>query len=85
LVETLLHEANLREGLQGIPRSTYCFRHTYATLRLEAGVDVRSTGIITTRKGGTALLNRLRAEELQERFPGVLEAVLAASATPRSR
>ena len=40
LVANLLHEANLREGIQGIPRSTYCFRHTYATLRLEAGVVV---------------------------------------------
>jgi hypothetical protein len=30
----LLNEANLREGTQGVPRSTYCFRHTYATLRL---------------------------------------------------
>jgi integrase len=23
-----------------VPRSTYCFRHTYATLRLQEGVDV---------------------------------------------
>ena len=23
-----------------MPRSTYCFRHTYATLRLQEGVDV---------------------------------------------
>ena len=30
----------LREGTQGVPRSTYCFRHTYATLRLQEGVDV---------------------------------------------
>ena len=40
LVADLLKKANLREGAQGDPRSTYCFRHTYATLRLEAGVDV---------------------------------------------
>ena len=40
LVADLLKKANLREGAQGYPRSTYCFRHTYATLRLEAGVDV---------------------------------------------
>ena len=31
---------DLREGPSGIPRTTYCFRHTYATLRLSAGVDV---------------------------------------------
>ena len=40
LIGDLLTEANLREGTQGVPRSTYCFRHTYATLRLQEGVDV---------------------------------------------
>ncbi len=40
LITDLLTEANLREGAQGVPRSTYCFRHTYATLRLQEGVDV---------------------------------------------
>jgi integrase len=40
LVADLLKKANLREGMHGVPRSTYCFRHTYATLRLEEGVDV---------------------------------------------
>ena len=40
LIENLLNEAKLREGTQGVPRSTYCFRHTYATLRLQEGVDV---------------------------------------------
>jgi integrase len=40
LIADLLNKANLREGTQGVPRSTYCFRHTYATLRLQEGVDV---------------------------------------------
>jgi len=40
LTADLLKESNLREGTQGVPRSTYCFRHTYATLRLQEGVDV---------------------------------------------
>jgi len=40
LIADLLNEANLRDGTQGVPRSTYCFRHTYATLRLQEGVDV---------------------------------------------
>lgn len=39
-VEELLKYAKLRDGPSGIPRTTYCFRHTYATLRLSAGVDV---------------------------------------------
>jgi integrase len=30
LIEDLLNEANLREGTQGVSRSTYSFRHTYA-------------------------------------------------------
>ncbi|MBU1210901.1 MAG: site-specific integrase [Alphaproteobacteria bacterium] len=40
LIEDVLTEAQLREGAQGVPRSTYCFRHTYATFRLQEGVDV---------------------------------------------
>lgn len=36
----LLTEAGLRDGPSGKPRSTYCFRHTYATFRLTEGVDV---------------------------------------------
>jgi integrase len=39
-VQALLEEADLRMGPNGIPRSTYCFRHTYATFRLSEGVDV---------------------------------------------
>jgi integrase len=39
-VQALLVEADLRMGPNGIPRSTYCFRHTYATCRLSEGVDV---------------------------------------------
>lgn len=39
-VQSLLEEAGLRMGPNGIPRSTYCFRHTYATFRLSEGVDV---------------------------------------------
>ena len=40
---------------------------------------LRTAGVITTRKEGTALLNRLRADDLEDRFPGVLKSVLAAS------
>jgi integrase len=39
-IEKLLTEANLKIGPNGTPRSTYCFRHTYATFRLSEGVDV---------------------------------------------
>ena len=40
MIEDLLTEAKLREGPSGIPRSTYGFRHTYATFRLSEGIDV---------------------------------------------
>jgi integrase len=40
LIADLLNEANLRDGTRGVPCSTYCFRHTYATLRLQEGADV---------------------------------------------
>jgi DNA-binding transcriptional ArsR family regulator len=44
---------------------------------------LRTSGVITTRKEGTALLNRLRKEDLNERFPGVLKSVLASSGSLR--
>lgn len=37
---------------------------------------LRNAGVITTRKEGTALLNRLRKADLNERFPGLLGSVL---------
>ncbi len=37
MIEDLLIEAELRQGPSGIPRSTYSFRHTYATFPLERG------------------------------------------------
>ena len=40
LIENLLTEAKLRAGADGTMRTTYCFRHTYATFRLQMGVDV---------------------------------------------
>ena len=40
LVERLLIESGLQISSSGSRRSTYCFRHTYATFRLTEGVDV---------------------------------------------
>ncbi|RYG36532.1 ArsR family transcriptional regulator [bacterium] len=37
-----------------------------------------SSGIIGRKKVGTAIHNRLRREDLNERFPGLLDAVLEA-------
>jgi integrase len=40
LIERLLIESGLQLSSSGARRSTYCFRHTYATFRLTEGVDV---------------------------------------------
>jgi integrase len=40
LIESLLKESGLLLSSAGTRRSTYCFRHTYATFRLSEGVDV---------------------------------------------
>jgi integrase len=40
MVRELLVYAELLFGPAGTVRSSYCFRHTYATLRLQEGVDV---------------------------------------------
>jgi len=39
-IESLLIESELLNSSSGKRRSTYCFRHTYATFRLTEGVDV---------------------------------------------
>jgi len=40
LIERLLTDSKLLNSSSGKRRSTYCFRHTYATYRLMEGVDV---------------------------------------------
>lgn len=41
---------------------------------------LREAGVITQRLEGTARLSLLRSEDLEARFPGVLEAILSAAA-----
>jgi DNA-binding transcriptional ArsR family regulator len=40
---------------------------------------LREAGVITQRQEGTARLSRLRADALDARFPGLLEAILSAA------
>jgi len=40
ILKTLLTESGLLKSSTGKQRSTYCFRHTYATFRLQEGVDI---------------------------------------------
>jgi DNA-binding transcriptional ArsR family regulator len=42
---------------------------------------LREAGVIDQREEGTARLNSLRREDLDERFPGLLDAVLAGVTT----
>jgi DNA-binding transcriptional ArsR family regulator len=42
---------------------------------------LREAGVIAQREEGTARLNSLRREDLDERFPGLLDAVLCAAPT----
>ncbi len=42
---------------------------------------LREAGVISTRVEGKSRLNRLRRDELDERFPGLLDAVLSARGT----
>ena len=41
---------------------------------------LRSAGLIESRKQGTMVINRLRRDEIDARFPGLLDAVLHAEA-----
>jgi DNA-binding transcriptional ArsR family regulator len=40
---------------------------------------LREAGVISQRQDGTARLNKLRSEDLESRFPGLLDAVLRAA------
>lgn len=43
---------------------------------------LREAGVIVSREEGTKRFNRLRRDDLDERFPGLLESILA-NTTPR--
>jgi hypothetical protein len=43
---------------------------------------LREAGVISQRQEGTARLSKLRTHDLEARFPGVLEAILAAAPAP---
>lgn len=43
---------------------------------------LREAGVVVSREEGTKRFNRLRRDDLDERFPGLLDSILA-NATPR--
>ena len=46
---------------------------------------LRESGVLSTRRDGKELLNSLRMDALNERFPGLMEAVLKATPEASSR
>jgi DNA-binding transcriptional ArsR family regulator len=46
---------------------------------------LRESGIVSTRKEGKTLLNTLRREDLDARFPGLLSAILEEKERPRKK
>jgi DNA-binding transcriptional ArsR family regulator len=58
-----------------IPKSTLA--HHFKVLR--------QAGLIRSKEIGTELRNSLRRSELEQRFPGLLDAVLAAAQPPESK
>lgn len=45
---------------------------------------LREAGVVSQRVDGKCRFNRLRSDELEQRFPGLLDAVLRAYGTPDS-
>lgn len=44
---------------------------------------LRESGVVATRRDGTALLNTLRTQDLEAKFPGLLKAILGNLASNR--
>jgi DNA-binding transcriptional ArsR family regulator len=72
-------------GLAGDPTPRRCGSFdldvTKSTLTHHFRV-LREAGVIDQREEGTARLNSLRRDDLDARFPGLLDAVLAAAPAP---
>jgi DNA-binding transcriptional ArsR family regulator len=60
-----------RCGSFGAPVTKSTLTHHFRVLR--------EAGLITQRQEGTARLSRLRTDDLEARFPGVLDAILSAA------
>ena len=87
VIETLLTDSGLLHSNTGSRRSTYCFRHTYATFRLTEGVDVyflakqmgTSVKMIEDHYGHITPVKN--AERILKGLPG-WEPIIAASPNP---
>ncbi len=90
-VRDLLDKAGLLTGPNGTPRSTYSFRHTYATFRLNEGVDVyflahqmgTSVKMIEEHYGHVNAVKN--AEQILRGLPGWEPAAMATEAAQAAR
>jgi DNA-binding transcriptional ArsR family regulator len=72
IVRELAHCPDPRRcGSFGLPVTKSTLTHHFRVLR--------EAGVIEQRQDGTARLNTLRRDDLDERFPGLLDAVLTAA------
>jgi integrase len=68
MIGSLLTESGLLRSSSGSRRSTYCFRHTYATFRLSEGVDVY---FLSKQMGTSGHINPVKnAERILQGLPG---------------
>ena len=70
IVRSLASGCEIRCGAFELPVTKSTRTHHFRVLR--------ESGVIEQRAEGTALVNRLRREELDARFPGLLDSVLSA-------
>jgi len=71
IVRALADRGDCRCNALALPVSKSTSTHHFRVLR--------ESGIIEQQADGTALVNRLRRNELDGRFPGLLDSVLSAS------
>ena len=70
IVRALATGREVRCGAFELPVTTSTQTHHFRVLR--------ESGVIAQESSGTAVVNRLRREDLDSRFPGLLESVLSA-------
>jgi DNA-binding transcriptional ArsR family regulator len=71
IVRQLSVEGQKACGLFGIEMPKSSLSHHFRVLR--------QTGVIASENQGTVIMNRLRSEDLDRQFPGLLQSVLAAT------
>jgi len=69
IVTQLAERGELPCGVFEVDRPKSSLSHHFRVLR--------ESGLVSTRRSGTILLNTLRREDIEARFPGLISAVLA--------